>query len=144
MCWINSKTPIKQIAEKDIICYKTFRVKDIIYKQRSFLGFNYEKIKIQALFSIIKGFKYIPYRKQKYINISVEHEYYDFFTIDKGYHSYETLNRAKLEKDRYKHILYISNIVIVECIIPKDTEYYINSEQEIVTSTRKVTDKVMC
>lgn len=39
---------------------------------------------------------------------------------------------------------YIGDIVIVECIIPKDTEYYINSEQEIVSSTIIVTDKIVC
>ena len=36
------------------------------------------------------------------------------------------------------------NEIIIKGIIPKDTEYYVNSEQEIVSSTIIVTDKIIC
>ena len=33
MCWVSKTIPIKNIAEKDIICYKVFHIQNIIFEQ---------------------------------------------------------------------------------------------------------------
>lgn len=130
MCWISkSKTmPIKNIAEKDIICYKIFHIQNIIFEQ-------FDKSKIQKLYSEYMNFLYIPYKKQEHINLKIENYIYDK-RITFGYHSYSTLERAL-------YGIHNSNYTIVECIIPKDSEYYVNSRQEIVSSNIIVTDKIL-
>ena len=127
MCWVSkSKTmPIKNIAEKDIICYKIFHIQNIIF----------DKWKIQKLYSEYMNFLYIPYKKQEHINLKIENYIYDK-RITFGYHSYSTLERAL-------YGIHNSNYTIVECIIPKDSEYYVNSRQEIVSSNIIVTDKIL-
>ena len=130
MCWVSkSKTiPIKNIAEKDIICYKVFHIQNIIFEQ-------FDKSKIQKLYSEYMNFLYIPYKKQEHINLKIENYIYDK-RITFGYHSYSTLERAL-------YGIHNSNYTIVECIIPKDSEYYVNSRQEIVSSNIIVTDKIL-
>ena len=130
MCWVSkSKTmPIKNIAEKDIIYYKVFHIQNIIFKQ-------FDKSKIQKLYSEYMNFLYIPYKKQEHINLKIENYIYDK-RITFGYHSYSTLERAL-------YGIHNSNYTIVECIIPKDSEYYVNSRQEIVSSDIIVTDKIL-
>ena len=109
MCWVSkSKTmPIKNIAEKDIICYKVFHIQNIIF----------DKSKIQKLYSEYMNFLYIPYKKQEHINLKIENYIYDK-RITFGYHSYSTLERAL-------YGIHNSNYTIVECIIPKNSEYYV-------------------
>lgn len=139
MCWFSCDVPIRHIAEEDIKCYKVFKNNGIIYKQPSFLGFKYGKAKIQKLFSLFRDFKYVPYKKQEHVNIYFSYSFhYLSHRIDKGYHSYETLDKAQ---HNWKDIYGIS---IVECIIPKGAEYFINKDQEIVSSTIIVTDKIIC
>ena len=128
MCWINKTIPIKNIAEKDIICYKVFHIQNIIFEQ-------FDKSKIQKLYSEYMNFLYIPYKKQEHINLKIENYIYDK-RITFGYHSYSTLERAL-------YGIHNSNYTIVECIIPKDSEYYVNSRQEIVSSNIIVTDKIL-
>ena len=130
MCWVSkSKTiPIKNIAEKDIICYKVFHIQNIIFEQ-------FDKSKIQKLYSEYMNFLYIPYKKQEHINLKIENYIYDK-RITFGYHSYSTIERAL-------YGIHNSNYTIVECIIPKDSEYYVNSRQEIVSSDILVTDKIL-
>ena len=139
MCWLSHDIPIKHIAEEDIKCYKVFKNNGIIYKQSSFLGFKYGKIKMQKLFSIFRDFKYVPYKKQEHINILYNYSFhYLSYLINRGYHSYETLKKAQ---HNWNHMCDIS---IVECIIPKGAEYFVNKDQEIVSSTIIVTDKIIC
>ena len=128
MCWVTKTIPIKNIAEKDIICYKVFHTQNRIF----------DKWKIQKLYSLCMDFLYIPYKEQEYINLKIENSMSDKI-ITFGYHSYSTIERAIDE-------IYNSNYyyAIVECIIPKDSEYYINSCQEIVSSNIIVTDKMFC
>ena len=128
MCWVSKTKPIKNIAEKDIICYKVFHIQNIIFEQ-------FDKSKIQKLYSEYMNFLYIPYKKQEHINLKIENYIYDK-RITFGYHSYSTLERAL-------YGIYNSNYTIVECIIPKDSEYYVNSRQEIVSSDIIVTDKIL-
>ena len=125
MCWVSKTIPIKNIAEKDIICYKIFHIQNIIF----------DKWKIQKLYSEYMNFLYIPYKKQEHINLKIENYIYDK-RITFGYHSYSTLERAL-------YGIHNSNYTIVECIIPKDSEYYVNSRQEIVSSNIIVTDKIL-
>ena len=40
MCWVSKTIAIKNIAEKDIICYKVFHIQNIIFEQ-------FDKSKIQ-------------------------------------------------------------------------------------------------
>ena len=84
------------------------------------------------------NFLYIPYKEQEYINLKIENNISDKI-ITFGYHSYSTIERAIDEI--YNNSKYYT---IVECIIPKDSEYYINSCQEIVSSNIIVTDKMFC
>ena len=128
MCWVSKTIPIKNIAEKDIICYKIFHIQNIIL----------DKWKIQKLYSEYMNFLYIPYKEQVYINLKIENNISDKI-ITFGYHSYSTIERAIDEI--YNNSKYYT---IVECIIPKDSEYYINSCQEIVSSNIIVTDKMFC
>ena len=128
MCWVSKTIPIKNIAEKDIICYKVFHIQNIIFEQ-------FDKSKIQKLYSEYMNFLYIPYKKQEHINLKIENYIYDK-RITFGYHSYSTLERAL-------YGIHNSNYTIVECIIPKDSEYYVNSRQEIVSSNIIVTDKIL-
>lgn len=129
MCWISKTIPIKNIAEKDIICYKVFYIRDIILEQN----------KIQKIYSQYRHFPYIPYKKQKYINLEIENNIIEK-RITFGYHSYGTLERAQYV---VYNLFFKSNYNIIECIIPKDSEYYVNNYQEIVSSNIIVTDKIL-
>ena len=129
MCWVSRTKPIKNIAEKDIICYKVFHIQNIIFEQ-------FDKSKIQKLYSEYMNFLYIPYKKQEHINLKIENDIIRYI-IDEGYHSYSTFERAQYR------LHYNSNLKIIECIIPKDSEYYVNSRQEIVSSNIIVTDKIL-
>lgn len=125
MCWVSKTIPIKNIAEKDIICYKVFHIQNIIF----------DKSKIQKLYSEYMNFLYIPYKKQEHINLKIENDIIRYI-IEEGYHSYSTFERAQYR-------LRYSDLKIIECIIPKDSEYYVNSRQEIVSSNIIVTDKIL-
>ena len=135
MCWVSKTIPIKNIAEKDIICYKIFHIQNIIFEQFDRTKIQIDKNKIQKLYSEYMNFLYIPYKKQEHINLKIENDIIRYI-IEEGYHSYSTLERAL-------YGIYNSNYTIVECIIPKDSEYYVNYRQEIVSSDIIVTDKIL-
>ena len=146
MCWISRNELTKLIADKDIECYKNFRFEDITFKQKSIFNFKISKKKITQLLSLFERYSYIPYKKQRIINlkpIKIDYNPYNvkdrniYYRIDTGYHSYNTIESAK------ETIFYRNELIIVKCIIPKDTEYYINEEYEIVSSTIIVTDKIV-
>ena len=59
-----------------------------------------------------------------------------YYRIDIGYHSYSTIEKAK------EDILF-GNEIVIKCIIPKGAEYYINDNNEIVSSTIIVTDQIV-
>ena len=146
MCWITERNINEKIASKDIVCFKLFREQDIVYRTKHFLGFKLGKPKIVKLNSIIQHFEYIPYKKQKSINLHIEScnlihsincKMKEGTKIEEGYHSYATLATAKFNK--------ISSplTIIVGCIIPKGAVYYLNEGDEIVSSTIIVTDKII-
>ena len=105
MCWINENKLTKLIANKDIECYKNFRLNDIIFKQKSIFKFKFGKKKIIQLISLFKEYKYIPYKKQQIIDLKPKELFYypysfnDYriinYKIDAGYHSYNTIERSK-------------------------------------------------
>ena len=55
--------------------------------------------------------------------------------INEGYHSYKTLNKTKTSSENHYYI--------VKCIIPKNSVYYLNNKNEIVSSDIIITDKVI-
>lgn len=144
MCWATRNELTKLIADKDIECYKNFRLNDIILKQKSIFKFKFGKKKITQLISLFKEYKYKPYKKQKIIDLKpIEISYFPYgfedfgiigYKINAGYHSYTSIKSAK-EK------IFYPDEVIIKCIIPKGTEYYINNDNEIVSSTIIVTDQ---
>ena len=146
MCWTSRNELNKLIADKDIECYKNFRLNDIIFKQKSIFKFKFGKKKIIQLISLFKEYKYTPYKKQKIINLKpIETSYFSYgfedygiigYEIDVGYHSYNAIERAKKS-------IFFGDEVVIKCIIPKGTEYYINNNNEIVSSTIIVTDQIV-
>ena len=146
MCWINRNELTKLVACKDIECYKNFELKDITFKQESIFKFKFGKKKIIQLISLFEKYSYIPYKKQQIIDLKPIKIYYNpynnvknrsiYYRIDIGYHSYGTIERAQ------KNILF-GDEVVIKCIIPKGTEYYINDNNEIVSSTIIVTDQIV-
>ena len=146
MCWTTRNELTKLIADKDIECYKNFRLNDIILKQKSIFKFKFGKKKIIQLISLFKEYKYKPYKKQQIIDLKpIELFYYpDIFNnhgiigykIDTGYHSYDAIERAKRS-------IFFGDEVVIKCIIPKNAEYYINDNNEIVSSTIIVTDQIV-
>ena len=148
MCWITERNINEKIASKDIVCFKLFREQDIVYRTKHFLGFKLGKPKIVKLNSVIQHFEYIPYKKQKSVNLHKKYLSYPiinsthfkikkYIKIEEGYHSYATLDRAKYIKT------FQPSSIIVECIIPKDAIYYLNEDDEIVSSNIIVTDKII-
>ena len=86
-------------------------------------------------------------KKQKSINLHIEsykpiidfihYKINEYVRIEEGYHSYATLATAKFNKTSSP------SSIIVECIIPKDAIYYLNEDDEIVSSNIIVTDKII-
>lgn len=146
MCWTSRNELTKLIATKDIECYKNFKLEDITFEQKSIFNFKIGKKKIIQLLSLFEKYQYIPYKKQQIINLNpikisfnpYDLEYYKIigYRIDAGYHSYNTIEIAQ------KNIFYEYEVV-VKCIIPKGTEYYVNDNNEIVSSTIIVTDQIV-
>lgn len=136
MCWVSKTIPIKNIAEKDIICYKLFHFENIFFdEQLDRTKIQLDRAKIQKLYSEYMHFLYIPYKKQEHINLKIENDIIRYI-IEEGYHSYSTFERAQYR-------LGYSDLKIIECIIPKDSEYYVNSRDEVVSSNIIVTDKIL-
>ena len=148
MCWFTEKKINELVASEDIICYKVFRKKDIIYETNPYLVFGIGKPKIVQLKSFVQNFKYIPYVRQKSVDLHTEpcactkvsyicYSVKEGYKIETGYHSYATVDRALPEK------MFLPKTVIIECIIPKGAIYYLNENNEIVSSTIIITDKIV-
>ena len=138
MCWTSDTNPIPKTADKDIICYKIFSIEDIKYKVKKFLGITFRKESIKELYSLYKEYKYIPYAANPKVTINYRkyNGIYSWWSIDKGYHSYSTLDQAELKRIPKLEL-------IVECVIPKGSIYYLNENNEIVSSDIIITDKVI-
>ena len=131
MCWTSKEFPIMNIATEDIICYKVFNKNNIIWER-------IKSLVIKVIPSLYEQYPYIPYNLNPEIIIKYVEEsiYGKGWLIHEGYHSYETLDKAKEE-------CYPRFECIIKCIIPKNTEYYINENKCIVSSNIIVTDKIV-
>ena len=137
MCWTSNKIPIRNIATKDITCYKIFHAESIKWKVRKFLGISLWKCGIEKFYSLYRDYEYISYAHNPEIVISLIYsDYWDSWSIYEGYHSYSTLNRAKFERIRETDL-------IVKCVIPIGSTYYLNECNEIVSSNIIITDKIV-
>ncbi len=99
----------KYIAEKDIVCYK------IVYLQG------------KKIISFWFDFPYELNRKyttQVLQPIPVPN---GDIRIEKGFHSYRNLYTAK--RDVWFSLM--ESLVIVKCIVPKGSEYYINNKEMV-------------
>ena len=110
MCLITNDTR-KYIAEKDIVCYKVVNIQDKEITSYWF-NFSYElnrKYTIQVLQPIF----------MKNDNIRIE----------EGFHSYRNLDTAK--DYIYCSMFNLLPEIIVKCIVPKGSEYYISSKEMV-------------
>lgn len=110
MCLLTNNTH-KYIAEKDIVCYKIVNLRDnkIISYWYDFIYELNRKYTTQVLQPIFtkKG------------NICIK----------KGFHSYRNLGIAK--DYIYYDMFSLLPEIIVKCIVPKGSEYYINSKEMV-------------
>lgn len=117
MCFrIDENDPDKRIAKRDIVCWK---VVDI------------NKIMSSVLFkSMYKDYVY-KFDTEYYDESSLEIEkepWDDTKLINKGFHSYKSQPTEYAYNNCTNHILKNSQ-VLVECYIPKGSEYYINLKE---------------
>ena len=127
MCW-TSKNVEKEIASEDIKVFKIVTNEGISY---------------------FEGFPYTLNKQYKIDKINIR-EKKNCFSVQKGFHSYSKDCKI-LEKRHpygfkigkccvfYNHLplcSYInSKIIKMECIIPKDSEYYLNDRGEYVSNS---------
>ena len=125
MCWISFKLPKPKIATEDIVCYKIFRCRKIKWNTKVF-------------YSLYRDYQYIAYASNPKITINFKkfHTSPSCWYITEGYHSYNTLFKAILERIG-------TSYPIVKCIIPIGSTYYLNNEDEIVSSDIIITDKII-
>lgn len=136
MCWASDEHPISCIADKDITCYKVFNKKDVIWSKIKSLDMTFKNDKILKIYSLFQRSIYIPYNTNITVDLICNFSFkHNFWFIVSGYHSYATLDKAKLHTDPIR--------CIIECLIPEGAEYYINKYQEIVSSDIIITDKVI-
>ena len=137
MCWKSDKFVIPRTATENITCYKIFDIRETRWKRKNFLRIPLWKDSITELYSLYRGYLYIPYTPNPEVSISqIHNSLYNYWCINKGYHSYSTLAMAKLKrKSKLK--------LIVKCIIPIGSTYYLNECNEIVSSNIIVTDEVI-
>lgn len=137
MCWASDEHPISCMADKDITCYKVFHKRDIIWGVEKTLDLTFEA-KIKELKSLYRQYKYIPYNinPKIIINFKKFHTSPSFWSITEGYHSYNTLFKATLERIGISYLM-------VKCIIPIGSTYYLNNEDEIVSSDIIITDEII-
>lgn len=136
MCWASDEHPISCMADKDITCYKVFNKEDVIWSKIKSLDMTFKNDKILKIYSLFQRSIYIPYNTNITVNLICNFSFkHNFWFIVSGYHSYSTLDKAKLHTDPIR--------CIIECLIPEGAEYYINKYQEIVSSDIIITDKVI-
>ena len=136
MCWASDEHPISCMADKDITCYKVFNKEDVIWSKIKSLDMTFKNDKILKIYSLFQRSIYIPYNTNITVDLICNFSFkHNFWFIGSGYHSYATLDKAKLHTDPIR--------CIIECLIPEGAEYYINKYQEIVSSDIIITDKVI-
>lgn len=144
MCW-EGKVSDKRIAKQDIIVYKVLERWGRKHKEyRSpFQGAEYE---VGHRYTLTNGLKvkvfgdsasinqgYHCYSQNVYINLDYRKKH---FGEEEPTKILLTKDSHKLDCTMQVYDLHVSvwKSVVVECVIPKGTEYYINKAGEIVTS----------
>lgn len=130
MCWEGKKK--KNIADKDILCYKILKRTE---NENELISIYY-----QFIYELKKLYKTQIYPENSWI-------YDDKIYINEGFHSYDKNIVIKLQNYRNsaivnvfsKHKVFLyepisSNLVLMECIIPKGSIYYKNGYNEIVSN----------
>ena len=126
MCWTSKYPPIKRSAPTSLIVYKV-----VVYispsRCRSFIMW----------FDYIYKHEYI----ELYLNIEELKDVYIYrWKIYRGFHSFVSLDKAVEEYEQA--LLGDRRIALVECIIPKDSTFYKNEKDEIV-SDRIIINRVL-
>lgn len=112
MCLYTKQTEPK-IAEEDIICYK-FYIRDNEILFSPYQESRAPEIGIVANTELGKSYR--PTDIGSYI-----HNFLGFKRVDKGFHSFKTLEETKHEVNGYWNNL---GLVIFKCIIPRGSLYY--------------------
>lgn len=124
MCWSSWYYPDEKTAPCPLIVYKV-----VVY------------ITSLRFRSLVMWFDYI--HKHEYIELNLEitkRKYAHGWEIYRGFHSYSNLNKAIEE---YNAISSARNdVALVECIIPKDSTFYKNEKDEIV-SDRIIINRIL-
>ena len=127
MCWIidrelfkNNPENYHKVAEKDIIVYKFGKV-----REGNFIPFYRNN------YTYISKCNNIRVELKLHYNVSINLIYF-------GYHSYlekdYVINKIiDLQKTKFLYSIY--PFIVGKFIIPKGTEYYINADKEIVSSS---------
>lgn len=122
MCFIIDKKHKKEkIASKNIICYKILEMKNI--KIKGIFSSPYQKF----IYNFKEKTHYIA-NTNKLLKIDNQ-DYNNNIIIYNGLHSYSTIKNAELHKNNLS-LIYDDKVEIFECIIPKGTKYYYNSERK--------------
>ena len=125
MCWIGNLSD-RRIANRDKVVYKVFIKSREGELKSAFREMPYKRNTLyETKFEIAAGF--VEDRKVIFIGA--------------GFHSFETFTGAcKLISTRSYHKCGIP-LVIIKCIIPKGSIYYINSEMVVVSNKIIVTNE---
>lgn len=108
MCLITNNTR-KYIAEEDIVCYKVVNIQDT------------------KIISYWFGFPYELNRKYTTQVLQPMFMKNGTILIEEGFHSYRNLTTAKEES----MLSLCDPHIIVKCIVPKGSEYYISSKSMV-------------
>ena len=125
MCWSTKYLPIRETASCSLIVYKVVEYITPLRCRSLFMWFEY-----------IYKHEYIELN----LNIS-EHIGIYKWEIYRGFHSFSSLDKAVTE---YKDAAAFSGkrVALVECIIPKDSTFYKNEFDEIV-SDRIIVNRIL-
>ena len=130
MCfYIEEKNSKVKIANKDIVCYKIVDKLSKLYVNSRYTDYKYK------LDELNKEINLVIIDEFKVNNVIVNES-----KISSGYHSYISKERA---------IRFLKNIkaydeeVIVKCIIPRNSYYYINKRHKEYVSSNIIINKIM-
>lgn len=126
MCWKSKYPPIRRSAPTSLIVYKV-----VVY------------ISPSRCRSFVMWFDYIYKHEYIELNLNIKElkdVYIYRWKIYRGFHSFVSLDKAVEEYEQAA--LRNRRIALVECIIPKDSTFYKNEKNEIV-SDRIIINRVL-
>lgn len=116
----------KKIATKDIVVYKVVKVGK---KWKNQYGEGYKFISLYENFPYKLGYHYYQKDKKFSFNLYSNCVYNSSFILEiyKGLHAYIKLDEIIVLKSTY------TDRAIIKCIIPKGSEYFVGTHNDIVT-----------